>query len=70
MFMEEEEKPESCDVLVRPTLVFCPEHNGQSESVPEDIVILLTDKKRKQYSLQTDILQLTILKLINNTRFR
>lgn len=61
--MEEEEKPGYCDVLVPPTLVFCPEHDGQSESVPEGTVILPTDKKKKQCSLQIDIPQLTMLKL-------
>lgn len=67
---EEEEKPEYCDVLVLPALVFCSEHDGQSESVPEGIVILLADKKRKQYSLQIGIPQLTMIKPIDKDRFR
>lgn len=58
--MEEEEKPEYTDVLVLPKLMVCPEDDGQTELVPEGIVILLTGEGRKQI----DITQLTVLKLI------
>jgi len=70
VFMQGEEKPACSDVLVPPTLVFCPEHDGQNESVPEGIAILLTNKKGKKYLLQRDSSQLTMLELVDNDRFR